>query len=100
MPGSWVPLTRLFGGNHRVALRYDQFETHRNETPPELRSDDGDAWTLSYRYEHSPRLEAGIEWLRIESRRDLWSQFYFVPERATETAVRAQLRYRLGSAAR
>jgi hypothetical protein len=100
LDSEFLMLTRLFGGNHRVALRYDQFETHRNEAPPELRSDDGDAWTLSYRYEHSPRLEAGIEWLRIESHRDLWSEFYFVPERATETAVRAQLSYRLGSTPR
>jgi hypothetical protein len=96
----FVMLTRLFGGSHRLALRYDRFETHRDEAPPELRSDDGDAWTLSYRYEHSARLRAGIEWLRIESRRDLWSQFYFEPERATETLVRVQLSYRLGSSAR
>jgi hypothetical protein len=96
----FVMLTRLFGGSHRVALRYDRFETYRDEAPPELRSDEGSAWTLSYRYEHSARLQAGIEWLKIESRRDLWSFFYFVPERATETEVRAQLSYRLGSTAR
>jgi hypothetical protein len=96
----FVMLTRLFGGSHRVALRYDRFETYRDEAPPELRSDEGHAWTLSYRYEHSARLQAGIEWLRIESRRDLWSVFYFAPERATETEVRAQLSYRLGSTAR
>jgi hypothetical protein len=96
----FVMLTRVFGANHRMALRYDRFETSRDEAPPELRSDDGDAWTLSYRYEHSARLQAGIEWLRIESRRDLWPLFYFAPERATETEVRAQLSYRLGSTAR
>jgi hypothetical protein len=96
----FVMLTRLFGGNHRIALRYDRFEISRDEAPPELLADDGDAWTLSYRYEHSARLQAGIEWLRIESHRDLWPLFYFMPGRATETEVRAQLSYRLGSAAR
>jgi hypothetical protein len=95
----FLMLTRLFGASHRVAVRYDRFETYRDEAPPQLHSDDGHAWTLSYRYEHSTRLRAGLEWLRIESRRDLWSGFYFVPERATETEVRLQLSYRLGSTA-
>jgi hypothetical protein len=93
----YVLLTRMFGGAHRVTLRYDDFGMARNDAVPPLTVDDGHAWTFAYRYERSARLSAGLEWLEIESRRDLWSEFYFSDERATERELRLQVSLRLGA---
>lgn len=92
----FLMLTRAFHGNHRVSVRYDDFETARPEEVPELVSDSGSAWTVAYRYDRSARLSGGLEWLRVSSRRDLWRDFYFVPEHATERQLRLQVTLRLG----
>ena len=67
---------------------------------PVLRSDRGHAWTLSYRIEPTSRFSGGIEWLRIDSRRDLWPMFYGTPPAQTEDQLRLQLSYRLAAPAR
>jgi hypothetical protein len=90
-------LTRVVRGAHRFAVRYDRFETRREEAAPALRSDAGHAWTLSYRYQHSARLSGGFEWLQIHSHRDLWQAFYFTSPRATERQLRLQVGLRLGA---
>lgn len=90
-------LTRVFGGAHRVTLRFDDFGMLREAAVPPLAADDGDSWTLAYRYERSARISGGIEWLTIESRRDLWPQFYSAPERATERELRLQVSVHLGA---
>jgi hypothetical protein len=92
----FLMLTRAFHGNHRVSVRYDDFEVARREAAPEFVSDSGSAWTLAYRYERSARVSGGLEWLSISSRRDPWGYFYFVPERATERQLRLQVTLRLG----
>ena len=97
-------LTRLVRGAHRVSLRYDAFDMHRTEGPPAgLQSDDGHAWTLAYRYEHSARWSGGIEWLQIDSARDNWAFFYAsygAPKHATETEIRLQMTLRVGATPR
>jgi hypothetical protein len=95
----YAMLTRTFHGNHRVSVRYDDFEMTRPEEIPELVSDSGRAWTLAYRYERSERLSGGFEWLRVESRRDLWRDFYFAAARATERQLRLQVTWRVGMSA-
>ncbi len=45
----------------------------------------------------SERFGGGIEWLRIESQRDLWPYFYGAPGRATEDQLRLQFSVRLGT---
>jgi hypothetical protein len=90
-------LTRKFNGAHRVAVRYDTFSIVRPSVSPQLTADDGDAWTLSYRFERSARFSGGIEWLRVSSRRDIWPMFYGVPQQATEEQVRAQFSVRVGA---
>jgi hypothetical protein len=55
----FVLLTRKFGAAQRLTLRYDTFSTERPAATPVLYSDDGHAWTLSYRLEPSERFSGG-----------------------------------------
>ena len=96
----FVLLTRRLATAQRLALRYDTFSTERPAAVPVLYSDRGRAWTLSYRIEPTQRFAGGIEWLRIESHRDLWPMFYATPPSQTETQVRLQFSYRLAAPAR
>ncbi|HZF27965.1 MAG TPA: hypothetical protein VE907_02510 [Gammaproteobacteria bacterium] len=92
----YLMLSRAVRGNHRFSVRYDDFEIARKEGLPAIVSDEGHAWTFAYRYERSARLSAGLEWLRMESRRDLWRDFYAAPASATEWQLRLQMSYRVG----
>jgi hypothetical protein len=96
----FVLLTRSFGGAgaHRLSIRYDDFAMAREPGPEPLSSDHGHAWTAAYRFEPSPRWSARVEWLKVESRRDLWSEFYAKPHAATERHLRLIGTYRLGTA--
>jgi len=97
---SFVMLTRRLGEAQRVALRYDTFEIERPAAVPPLYGDEGDAWTVSYRIDLAERLSAGVEWLRVDSSRDLLPMFYSTPAQHTEDQVRVELSYRLASPAR
>jgi hypothetical protein len=90
----FLMLTRRVRDAHRLSVRYDQFEMFREDSLPREYSDDGHAWTVGYRYERSPQLGIGIEWLEIASHRDLWS-FYSPVTDATERQLRLQVTYRL-----
>lgn len=90
-------LTRVLRGVHRLSIRYDDFAMPREHASEPLTSDDGQAWTLAYRFEPSARWSGGLEWLEIESRRDLWSRLYSRPERATERQLRLTVTFRLGA---
>lgn len=94
----FVLLTRQLGGMHRLALRYDTFSMDRLNVSPPLQADDGHAWTLSYRLAPSnTRFSGGVEWLRIDSHRDLWPMFYGVPSDQTEDQLRLQFSFRLAA---
>jgi hypothetical protein len=93
----FVLLTRQFGAEHRVSLRYDTFSIERPAAVPVLHSDAGHAWTLSYRIEASERFSGGIEWLRVESRRDLLPLFYSTAPAQTEDQLRLEFSYRLAA---
>jgi hypothetical protein len=94
---TFVMLTRKLGAAHRLAVRYDTFSTERPASTPVLVSDDGHAWTLSYRFEASERFSGGVEWLRIESYRDLWPLFYGIAPQQAEDQLRLQISYRLAA---
>jgi len=81
-------------------VRYDRFAIERADAVPAFHADDGHAWTLSYRYEPNERFSGGVEWLEIQSQRDLWPYFYNVPEKAPERQLRLQFSLRLGAPAR
>jgi hypothetical protein len=95
----FLMLTRQFAGKHRVAVRYDTFSIERPAAVPVLHSDDGDAWTLSYRIEPTQRFSGGVEWLRIDTHRDFWPTFYGLPPDQSEDQVRVQFSYRLAAPA-
>jgi hypothetical protein len=90
--GSWfVLLTREFG-SQRLTLRYDDFEvTDRDQAPLDDNTDQGRAWTFSYRYHLSQRVALTLEWLGIESRHPAWTYSGF-PEQDTENQLQAMLR--------
>ena len=94
----FVMLTRKFGVAQRLAVRYDTFSTDRPGSAPALHSDDGHAWTVSYRFEPTERWSGGAEWLRIDSRRDILPMFYALPPAHSERQLRLQLSFRLGGA--
>jgi hypothetical protein len=91
----FVLLTREFGVAHRLTVRYDTFSTDRPAMVPELHSDGGHAWTVSYRFEPTERWSGGAEWLRIDSHRDLL-RFYAMAPSHREEQLRLQLSFRLG----
>jgi hypothetical protein len=93
----FVLLTRVLHTAHRLSLRYDTFEVLRDEPSPAFESDSGHAWTVSYRYERSARLSAGLEWLEITSQRDPWSMFYALPRQASERQLRLQVSFKQGA---
>jgi hypothetical protein len=64
---------------------------------PALQADVGHAWTVAYRYSHSARLTGGVEWVEIESRRDLWPLFYSAPHEATESQLRLLVSFNYGA---
>jgi hypothetical protein len=97
---TFMMLTRRLGANQRVSLRYDTFAFERPAAVPELTSDDGEAWTLSYRLDATERFSGGIEWLRVDSSRELLPIFYAAPAAHSETQVRLQFSYRLAAPAR
>jgi hypothetical protein len=97
---NYVMLTRMWRAAHRVSLRYDRFSINRDNPAPAFAGDEGHAWTLSYRYEPNERFSGGVEWLGIQSQRDLWPYFYGVPRQAEEDQLRLQFSLRLGAPAR
>jgi hypothetical protein len=92
---AFVALTKRLSGTQRILLRYDDFSYVRPVQSPELRADDGDAWTVSYRIEPVSRLSIAAEWLVIRSSRDLWSAFYGLPANERERRLRLRFILRL-----
>ena len=97
---TFVMLTRKLGENQRLSVRYDTFAFERPAAVPELYSDEGNAWTLTYRIDATERFSGGIEWLQIDSSRDLLPMFYATPAAQSESQVRLQFSYRLAAPAR
>jgi len=96
----FLMLTRKFGAAQRLAVRYDTFSTDRPGAVPALHSDGGHAWTVSYRFEPTERWSGGVEWLRIDSRRDILPMFYATAPAHSEEQLRLHLSFRLGGSFR
>lgn len=90
----YLLLTRRLGDAHRLSLRYDNFDITRNEAPPALYADGGNAWTLAYRYEHDESFDVSVEWMEIDSERDIWA-WSGLPTQTDESQLRVQLTYKL-----
>lgn len=57
---------------HRVSLRFDTFGFRR---PGELQIDTGKVRTVAYSYAVNSKLGMQLEWMEIDSSRDVWPQF-------------------------
>jgi hypothetical protein len=89
---SFLLLTTVFRDVHRVTLRYDDFDYRR---PPDEVIDAGHAWTLGYGHDAGGRVAVSLEGLLIDSRRDLWTEFYYAPRRQLERQLRLDVTLRL-----
>ncbi|HUF72756.1 MAG TPA: porin [Gammaproteobacteria bacterium] len=88
---SFMLLSKSVGERHRVSLRFDVFDFRR---PGEFEIDRGDAATLAYSYSLKPRLTMQLEWMQIESSRDVWPMLLgHASTRETESML--QLGFRL-----
>jgi hypothetical protein len=90
---SFLLLTKTIGSRHRISLRRDDFDIWR---PGMLTVDQGAAMTLAYLLSIAPRVDAQIEWLEIDSTRDLWPLLYgrndnHAEEQLLEFSVRIKL---------
>ena len=87
----FVLLTKAFD-RHRLSARYDHFEiSEKDQTPLDENSENGHAWTISYRYEINPNVTLAAEWLEIFSSRPAWAYFELA-ERKTEQQLQLTLR--------
>jgi len=91
----FVLLTKRFGNAQRITLRHDRFQMDRGT---ELGIDSGDAWTIAYRFEPTRRMTLSLEWLRIDSDRQLRERLYASPANSSERMRRLQWRLRFGPA--
>jgi len=82
---------------HRLSLRYDNFDvTENDQTPVDDNSEEGIAWTASYRYAHSDRISLAAEWLSIKTHRPAWA-YYGLAATDTETQLRFSLMLRFSN---
>jgi len=89
----FVLLTKSFE-RHRVSMRYDHFEISENDRIPlDENSENGHAWTISYRYNLSENVTFAAEWLEIYSNRPAFAYFNLA-ERKSEQQLQLTLRLR------
>jgi hypothetical protein len=69
----FVLLSKAIDSRHRISLRFDAFDAWR---PGQLQIDRGDALTAAYHFQVNSRLALQLEWMQIESSRDLWPVVY------------------------
>lgn len=81
---SYLLVSKTIGERHRLTLRRDYFDIWR---PGELEVDKGYATAIGWRYAPGDRLNLQVEWLEIESRRDLWPAFYLQQDGHTESLL-------------
>jgi hypothetical protein len=91
-----VLLTRAFD-RHRVSIRYDDFEiTEADRVPLDENAEDGDAWTLAYRYQFNDTFSVAAEWLQIHSERPAWA-YNDLAVSQTETQLQLSVLLRVGN---
>ncbi|MDH3953586.1 MAG: hypothetical protein OEV03_05180 [Gammaproteobacteria bacterium] len=92
----FVLLTRAFD-RHRVSIRYDDFEiTEADRVPLDENAEDGDAWTLAYRYQFNDTFSVAAEWLQIHSERPAWA-YNDLAVSQTETQLQLSVLLRVGN---
>jgi hypothetical protein len=91
----YLMLTKAIN-RQRISARFDHFATGENDQVPlDDNTEDGHAWTLSYRFEVSPMVSLAAEWLAIASRRPAWA-YFGLPEEKTERQLQLSVQLRFG----
>lgn len=87
-------LTRAFG-DHRLSLRYDDFDVTQNDSTREDNNpENGHAWTLSYQVGLSEKVSLATEWLSIKTHHCGWI-YYGIGPTETETQFSVSIKLRL-----
>lgn len=82
-------------GNHRISLRYDDFEVEDYDfVPLDDSAETGHAWTAAYGFDHTERLSWRLEWLEVDTVKASWA-YFGLPERSTERMLQMRLSFRL-----
>lgn len=82
---------------HRISLRYDNFEVTQNDQIPEdNNSEYGHAWTIAYQFEHSKYVSFATEWLSIKTHRCGREYSGFDPTN-TETQLQVSIRLKFSN---
>jgi len=90
---NYVLLTRSFD-RHRISARYDHFEiSEKDQIPLDENAENGNAWTVSYRYDISENFTLAAEWLEIFSNRPAWA-YFDLAERKAEKQLQLTVRMR------
>lgn len=93
---NFVLLTKALD-QHRLTVRYDDFEVIDNDLIPQDENDDaGHAWTLAYGYDYSATLSFAVEWLQTHSYHPART-YLSLPATATERVLQLQVRLMLGA---
>ena len=92
----FILLTRPLRDRHAVSIRYDHFDYRRRGETPAVVPDKGHAWTIAYRYRSSPRLAVMLEWLEIESARDLNGILFDAAKDARESLLQMRITLKAG----
>ncbi len=87
----FVLLTRAFD-RHRVSARYDHFEiSEKDSIPLDENSENGHAWTVSWRYALNDNFTLAAEWLEVTSNRPAWA-YFGLAEKKAERQLQLSLR--------
>jgi hypothetical protein len=80
--------------NHRLSVRYDDFEVSQNDdTDEDNNPENGHVWTIAYRFDHSENISLAAEWLSIKTHHCGWIYYGLNPTR-TETQLQLSLQLR------
>ncbi|MDX1562249.1 MAG: hypothetical protein R3305_04955, partial [Gammaproteobacteria bacterium] len=73
---SFLLLSKTLAERHRITMRHERFDITRDGLIP----DRGDATTVAYQYSINAQASVQLEWMQIDSMRELWPLFYGVTE--------------------
>lgn len=93
----YVLLSRRFGSNNMLSVRYDQFEVDSRNTQLEGQQN-GHAWTAAYVFDWGKHWAATVEYIRVTSSSYEQSEDLELPGPVTDTQAQLAIRYTLGSA--
>ena len=82
---------------HRLSLRYDNFDVTQNDQIPEDNNpENGHVWTVAYQFDHSKYVSFAAEWLSIKTHHCGWV-YYGLDPTNTETQLQVSVRLKFSN---